>query len=229
MARRQYKKNLEKININRRFAELQLNALQSQMNPHFIFNSMNTLQYYILQNDTLNANEYLSKYSLLLRSFLQASRSRVVSIQDEIELLELYIELENKRQENAFLWNLDVHPQVKKETMIPSVIIQPFVENAIQHGLRHLKDREGMLQISFLEKEDAVCCIIDDNGIGRTLSKEINERKKKLYPSHGINLVAEKIKTLKSIENINIEILTEDKVSETGEALGTRVTILFKI
>lgn len=226
-AARTEKKSIEKIQINRKFAELELNALQSQMNPHFIFNAMNTLQSYILSNDTTIANDYLSKYSELMRLFLDASRSKFVSLSSEIKLLQLYIELENMRQDKAFTWSIEADPFLKKEIMIPAVIIQPFVENAIVHGLRHRSDGKGILMVNFVSQEDSIICTIDDNGIGREEAQKINERKKTIYKSYGQNLIVEKIAALKSIQHIDLQIT--DKKTAEGKSEGTCVRIKFKI
>lgn len=225
---RERKKNREQIRLNRKFAELELNALQSQMNPHFIFNTMNTLQGYILSNETLLANEYLSKYSQLMRLFLDASRSKFVTLANEIQLLHLYIELENLRQSKAFTWTIETDPQLDKEARIPSVIIQPFVENAIVHGLRHLKAGQGRLSISFKAVPGGLVCSIDDNGIGREEARAIGERKQVLYRSYGTSLITEKIEALKSMQHIDIKIDIADKKTADGKAAGTLVTIRFR-
>lgn len=222
------KKNLRQIQLNKKFAELELNALQSQMNPHFIFNAMNTLQSYIFGNDTLVANQYLSKFAELLRLFLNASRSKHTTISSEVRLLELYIEMENLRHEKSFKWAIELDSNLNKETEIPSVIIQPFVENAIAHGLRYRKDGQGELLISFAASEGSVICKVDDNGIGRDASNKINEHKNQFYKSYGQSLINDKITALKHIQNIDIKISHIDKKMSDGSSAGTLVIIEFK-
>jgi LytS/YehU family sensor histidine kinase len=195
------------------------------MNPHFVFNAMNTLQNYILKNESENASEYLAKFARLMRLFLESSRDKFIEIRNEIELLKNYIELEQARLQHSFHYKINIDPNVEMDTKIPSVIIQPFVENAILHGLRHKTDGSGMLELNFVIKDDLLECRIKDNGIGRKQSELINKTKDKLYKSHALNIIDEKVKTLKEISNVNIKIFTEDNVDELGNGSGTTVVI----
>lgn len=221
------KREIEKTTINKKFAELEFQALQAQMNPHFVFNAMNTLQNYILKNESENASEYLAKFARLMRLFLDSSRNKFIELRNEIELLENYIELEQARLQHGFRYHINIDPEVEMDTKIPSVMIQPFVENAILHGLRHKIDGSGILELSFIIKGLFLECRIHDNGIGREESAIINKSKEKLYKSQALNIIDDKIKTLKEINNVDIRITTEDKRDENGKGSGTTVTIQF--
>lgn len=224
---RRLKRNNEKrIEQNKKLSELELRALQSQMNPHFIFNSMNSLQKFILTNDISNANEYLAGFSKLLRLFLDASRNRFIPVSKEVELLRLYIELEQMRQMTKFSYELKVADNISQDLLIPSVIIQPFVENAIVHGLRYLEDKPGQLRVEMTRQGSLFSCIITDNGVGRKKAKEIQAQKAQQYKSYGTSIIEEKIETLRKMENINITVDIKDRQEEDGG--GTVVTINFK-
>jgi LytS/YehU family sensor histidine kinase len=188
------KREIEKTAINKRFAELEFQALQAQMNPHFVFNAMSTLQYYILKNESENASEYLAKFARLMRLFLDSSRNKFIELRKEIDLLRSYIELEQARLEHSFQYQIDIDPEVEVDTKIPSVMIQPFVENAILHGLRHKKEGGGLLKLQFSARDHIVECRIEDNGVGREESAMINKAKDKLYRSQALNIIDEKVK-----------------------------------
>ena len=221
------KRETEKTAINKKFAELEFQALQAQMNPHFVFNAMSTLQYYILKKESENASEYLAKFARLMRLFLESSRNKFIELRNEIELLRNYIELEQVRLEHSFRYQINIDPSVEVDTKIPSVMIQPFVENAILHGLRHKNDGSGLLELHFCDKDDVLECRIQDNGIGREESAMINKAKDKLYKSQALNIINEKVKTLKGINDLDIKISIEDNIHEDGKGSGTTVTILF--
>lgn len=221
------KREVEKTSINKRFAELEFQALQAQMNPHFVFNAMSTLQYYILKNESENASEYLAKFARLMRLFLDSSRNKFIELRKEIDLLRSYIELEQARLEHSFQYQIDIDPDVEVDTKIPSVMIQPFVENAILHGLRHKKDGAGLLKLQFSSRDHIVECRIQDNGIGREESAIINKAKDKLYKSQALNIIDEKVRALKEINNVDIKIAIEDNLKDDGKGTGTIVTILF--
>jgi hypothetical protein len=221
------KREIEKTAINKKFAELEFQALQAQMNPHFVFNAMNTLQNYILKNESENASEYLAKFARLMRLFLESSRNKFIELRNEIELLRSYIELEQARLEHSFQYQINIDPNVETDIKIPSVMIQPFVENAILHGLRHKNDNNGFLELQFSAPDHVLKCRIQDNGIGREESAKINKAKDKLYKSQALDIIDEKVKALKEINNVDIKIVIEDNFKENGRGTGTIVTILF--
>ncbi|EDO26970.1 predicted protein [Nematostella vectensis] len=182
------KKESEKSDIDKKISALELSALQSQMNPHFIFNSLSSIQSFINTNKKYDANELLQKFSLLVRLYLEFSRKQVISIQQEIDSLKLYTEIEQLRFNNKFSVTINIHADgaTANDTFIPPMLVQPLVENAINHGLYHRTDNNGVLLIDITIKQNEVTVIIDDNGIGR---KEAKKLRNKLFPSIGNKLI----------------------------------------
>lgn len=162
--------------IRNQVAESQLTALKAQMNPHFMYNTLNSIQDLILQNDIRNTNYYLGRYSMLMRKILEVSENNEIELAEEVEILELYMELEKLRFGNDFTWSIEL-PGIPEDShiLIPSMIIQPFVENAIKHGLLHKKG-EKLLRINFALLGAQLVCRIVDNGIGRARAAEIRLR-----------------------------------------------------
>lgn len=205
-----------------------LSSIKSQMNPHFLFNALNTIQSYIYTNDKTNASKYISKFSNLTRSILELSNKEYISIDDEITTLSLYLELEKMRFEESFVYTLSVDPKLNKEaTKIPSMLVQPYVENAIKHGLLHKKTNR-VLNITFSRIEDGLEIIIDDNGIGRKRSSELNQIKNRQHNSFAMNANKKRLEILKNnYKNIHFDII--DKYSPLGEAIGTKVLIILPL
>lgn len=215
----------EKTEINKNYALLELKALQGQMNPHFIFNCLNTIKYFISTDDKVSAGKYLGKFARLVRMFLINSNNNYIFLQAEIELLKLYVELEQLRLDHKFEFVLEIDPLLEKEKIeIPGMLFQPFVENAIHHGLRE-SDKERVLRVRFKKKDGYLIGTIDDNGVGRSESA----RKKSLHSdshiSMGIKTIDERIRTINYIENSDIRLEITDKANLHGEAEGTLVSI----
>ena len=196
--------------------ELEIKALRAQMNPHFIFNCMNTIDAYILRKKFLEASDFLQKFSKLIRKILENSENQTISIEQEIQTLKLYIELEQERFSNSFVSYFDIEPELMtKDYQIPSLIFQPFVENAILHGIRHLTDRKGLVSVE-LKKikgesgEGILFCVIQDNGIGKKASSVINAQRQTNHKSMGVNVTLERIKTYQAIYGTKMEIIVTD-------------------
>lgn len=220
------KKAEEENQLHRRFAELELNALQSQMNPHFIFNALHAIQDFIFKKDERVANRYLVKFSRLMRLFLESSKEKYIILDDEIQLLQLYIELEQLRFEDQFEFEVKISPELTSSMIeIPSMLLQPFVENAINHGLIHLKNG-GELLLEFSEKGEQLFCVIQDNGIGRKKAMAIKETSVKSYKSRGLQLMEERQRVWNIIGNTNVDIVIKDLYDSENIACGTRVEIL---
>ncbi len=217
----------EKHRMNQQVAELELKALQAQMNPHFIFNSLNAIQHFILTNDVLVAYDYLSKFSRLIRLYLESSKSRYIDLAEEVELLKLYIELEKLRFGDVFNYCLDISPALENSSVeIPSMLLQPYVENAINHGLASGgRAKEGILNITFERVGDAVKCNIEDNGIGRERAAKIKAAKNPMQKSRGTELINERLDTLKKVDDVEIKISIIDKFDTKGNSSGTRIEI----
>ena len=223
-------KNLKAIyGINALLSKARLEALRSQMNPHFIFNSLNAIQECILTNKVDAAYEYLSKFSKLQRMVLNNSVKELIPLSSEIEMLELYLSLESLRFNKSFSYKIDtIGIQDIEEVMIPSLITQPFVENAIWHGLRS-KEGEKKLTITYEELQGKIVITIDDNGIGREAAALI--RLKKLgnnqLVSKGTMIVKERFDVLSQQYKADINLQTIDKKYEDGNTAGTRIIISF--
>ena len=201
--------------------ELEISALRTQMNPHFIFNSLNTINSFINSNDRTQANQYISKFSRLIRLILDHSRQKKISLADEISVVELYMQMEQIRFANKFVFQVIKDPDIDIDTVeIPPLIIQPFVENAILHGLLP-SDVPGILNVSIAKGQDKVICTIEDNGIGREKAKLNKKQDGVKRESHGMEI------TLKRIELFNKENKVFDAVEiiDLKDPTGTKVII----
>ncbi len=220
-------REMEKTKINKKIAELELTALQSQMNPHFLFNSMNAIQHFIMNRDVESANAHLSKFARLMRLFLESSKDRYISLQDEIELLRLYVEMEKLCYDDRFDYQIEIEEIMDLEDHeIPTMIIQPFVENAINHGLLN-REEPGLLSIIVSLKNDRIICEVKDNGVGRAQASLIRQKTKKGHKPRGLEMTKDRIEVVNYIEDSDIKIAIEDLVNAQGEALGTEVLISF--
>ncbi|WP_238807073.1 PAS domain S-box protein [Emticicia aquatica] len=214
---------------NKSKAELELRALQMQMNPHFVFNALNSIQSYVMNQDTFTANSYLSKFARLIRLFLDSSRSKFITLAEEINLLTLYIELENIRFDNKFDFEITIEPNVSKYIEIPTMILQPFVENAINHGLRY-KLTKGFLSIRFYSELGYLICKIEDNGVGRKNAERIQTKSSKGYQSQGLKITAERLLAYNKINDANIVFSVNDKIrnaEDPNAEVGTVIEIRF--
>ncbi len=211
---------------NQQLAELEIKSLRAQMNPHFLFNSLNSIRNYIIKNEPKIASNYLADFASLMRKILDASQQSKISLQEEVEMLTLYLDLELMRFSNRFTYSFHLDESIKDEDFdIPSMVIQPFVENAIWHGLLN-KESDAHLNINFREIENndyEILCEVIDNGIGRKQSEKFKNKLHK-HKSKGIDITKERLKRLSKIpQNDSIQII--DLEDENGEALGTMVKI----
>lgn len=217
------RREAEKTKLNKRISDLQLTSLQSQMNPHFIFNALGAVQYFIQTHNTEMADEYLSNFAMLMRSILESSKSKYIRLSEELRLLELYVGLEKVRFEKLFECDIKVDANVDTEINIPPMVIQPFVENAINHGLYNLKAREGYLLIHFsMPEEDLLILKIKDNGVGRKRAAELRMKKHK---SRGTQIVQERLETINNGQELIVTTDTED-IIKNGIVMGTEVSII---
>lgn len=219
-------KENEKNRIHTIIAQSQLSALQAQMNPHFIFNAISSIQNYILKNKEKEAYDYLAKFGKLIRMVLNNSRESTLPLFQELELLQTYVELEQLRFKDSFDFVLEVAENVNLyETYLPTMLIQPYIENAIWHGLMNLGDlRKGVLTLKISANSKQLQIAIEDNGIGRERANSF--KKDTLHHSVGMKLTEQRLQTiskLKEYETIAVEIT--DLQSHMGEPLGTRVVL----
>ena len=218
-----------KSDFNKQIAEMELKALRAQMNPHFIFNSLNSIQKYILNNDQFSASQYLTKFSRLIRLILDHSLQNNVLLSSEIDMLRLYIEMESLRFDNKFEWEISIDNNMNTDLIsIPSMLIQPYVENAIWHGL-NLKKGKGKLMVNFGISDEWLSVIVDDNGIGRTRSEEIKKKQVLTRQSYGMKITEDRMQILKKLSDLDIFFQIEDKTDKDGNPLGTRVFIRIPI
>lgn len=213
-----------KSDYEKKVADMELTALRAQMNPHFIFNSLNSIENYIIQNETVKASEYLNGFSRLMRLILQNSRTHLVNLKDEIEALKLYMEMESLRFNHEVAYEVIIDPELDVSDIdIPPMLIQPYVENGIWHGLRH-KGGPGKITLSFTRDSGYLKCIIEDNGVGRikaaTLASKNPTRK-----SMAMNITNERLQTINKLYETDASVHIEDLVDEKGEVAGTRVAL----
>lgn len=223
------KRELERSELNNRIAELKLNALQSQMNPHFVFNVLNSIQDAFVSNNIMEANRYMTDFSKLMRLFLESSDDKYITLSKEVKLLSYYIELECMRLDKKFEFQFLVDDDLDTdEYRIPTMILQPIVENAILHGLRY-KEGTGKLSISFkLAEDETVLISIEDNGVGRKKSSEINKTRPKDHVSKATGIIEERIQIINSGSNDHIEMKYIDLEDDNGP-IGTRVELKMKL
>lgn len=218
-----------KSSFSRQLAAIEMKALRAQMNPHFIFNSLNSIQKYILKNDTFAASQYLTKFSKLIRLILDHSNQNFISLSSEIELLKLYVEIEDMRFDNQFDYHFETSDELNYESIqIPSMIIQPYIENAIWHGLLH-KETKGRLTVVFKEEDGCIKVIVDDDGIGREKAFEIKSKQVLKKKSYGLQITEDRIAILNKTQNSKTKITITDKKDKNGNATGTRVELLIPI
>ena len=203
---------------------LLLKSLRTQMNPHFIFNALNSVNNFIAKNDEKAANKFLSEFSRLMRKVLDHSQKDLISFEEEMELNELYLKLEHFRFRDKFEYQFEKNIDLNTYDLeIPPMLIQPFIENAVWHGLRY-KEGKGNLKVSIDEKENHLLITIMDNGIGRTRSKELKTTNQKKYKSTGLDNVSRRVALINEVYEKNYEIHVED-ASDLKEDTGTLVTI----
>lgn len=224
------KQEEEKTEINKRISESELKALRAQMNPHFMFNAINSIQNFVLKNDSKSAQKYLTKFARLIRSVLENSKHDLVWLTKEIEALELYMELETLRASFCFDYEIIVDDSLNaKNLFIPPMIIQPYIENAILHGILPLTERRGKLIVKFSKDGSALKCEIDDNGIGRNKADEIKKRKQLSHESMGMSVTEDRINILnKQNNNLLTKVSVIDKY-ENDMPTGTTIEISMNI
>ncbi len=223
------KRASEKSAMIKQMAELEMKALRAQMNPHFIFNALNSIQNFILDNNSREASKYLSRFAKLIRMILDNAETPVITVARKIEFLKLYIEIEALRFNNEFEYDIVVSDKINLyETEIPNMLIQPFVENAIWHGLMHKTGNRHIEIHFFIERVGLLCCQIKDNGIGRTLANE-KKSNRESHTSRALHITQERMNILNmnNQEKAWFEII--DQFDKKGQAAGTCVNLFIPI
>ena len=224
------KKEIEKANIAMRIAELEQMALRSQMNPHFIFNCLNSIQIYVMDKDVLGANEFITNFSHLIRQTLAISARSQISLREEIGYLSTYLELEKQRFEDKFVYTITVSPGLDQHAYaLPPMILQPYVENALHHGITHRSDNNGRIAISIACEAGELLCTIEDNGVGRKRAAQYKSRQSHRYPSQGMDLTARRIEMLNATRRRPISVIIEDLGNADEAPGGTCVRIRFPV
>jgi sensor histidine kinase YesM len=217
----------EKLNLEKELQTSLMASIKSQMNPHFLFNALNTIQSYIYTNDKENASQYLSKFSQLTRKILQQSNNDYITLDEEINSLKLYLDLETMRFEDKLHAEFIIDKNINTQAiLVPSMMIQPYLENAIKHGLLH-KKYNRKLTVEFVKLENLLQVTIDDNGVGRKQSATINNRKQNNHQSFAINANKKRLEILQSNATNNIAFKIIDKVDENSNSIGTKVLLSF--
>ena len=227
-----YKKEKEQMRVyhEKELLELEARALRAQMNPHFIFNCMNSIKALIQQGEDDKAIRYLTTFSKLIRTIFENSDKREISLFDEIETCILYTQLESMRFENKFSYNFSVDETADlKSVMIPALIIQPFIENAIWHGIMP-KESPGILNVTLKKENEVVHCIIDDDGVGREISMQNKfKTSETVYESKGVHLTQRRFDLHNLLNDRSASFKIIDKKNEEGNAVGTTVVLEFKL
>lgn len=207
---KQYQKKLTEEEIKKQITEVELKALKAQINPHFIFNTLNAIQYFIQNDENDKADNYLNKMSRLIRSTLNFSNEASISLNDEIEYIRTYLELESLRFDDDFSYTIENKiPASLFKTQIPTMVLQPHIENAIRHGLKPLRKGQKVLTLRFRSDENNLYCEIEDNGIGRKNSMAINKNNQLIHTSQGESLSNSKLEIFKKIlkKEVSLEII----------------------
>ncbi len=233
ISRLRYKRKRDKeeltTDFKKQLAQAETKALRSQMNPHFIFNSLNSINNLVTDQKHEIASDYLLKYSKLIRLILDNSRSELIPLDKELETLQLYIQLESIRFENHFAYVLNIAENVHTGSiMIPPMLLQPFIENAIWHGLMQ-KRTQGSITVDIRKETEKFLYIsITDDGIGREKAAEIKS-KSATHQSHGLKVTSERIDLMNKLNSTGAQVRIVDLKDEQGNALGTRVELIIPI
>ncbi len=211
--------------MKHRISELTQVNLRQQMNPHFIFNTLNSIQYYVFQNDKISSNNYMTKFASLMRKTLENSRHTAIPIKEELDSLELYLELEALRFKEKFDWTINVDEDIDVLLYkIPTMLIQPYAENSITHGLMN-KEGKGNIMIDLKLLSDSILISIEDNGIGRQKAMQIKNEKNRNHQSLGTTITESRLKLVNELYGKSMKIKYTDLKDEEGSPTGTRVEI----
>ncbi|NOT38106.1 MAG: histidine kinase [Saprospiraceae bacterium] len=212
-------------------AETKLEAMRAQMNPHFIFNCLNSIDNFILKNDPLKASEYLGKFSKLIRAILNNSKQSLVPLSQELETLKIYLQLEQLRMNNAFSFEIDVDQLlINHDPDIPPMLMQPYVENAIIHGLRNKEKGKGWIKIKLEQIGfDKVLYKVEDNGVGRRQAGLLKSKNEKTHKSFGTEITQNRLDLYNQKYAMNSSVTITDLYDERGKPTGTRVEVIIPL
>ena len=219
-----------KAEFEKQIAESEMSALRAQMNPHFIFNVLNSINRYILMSDGETASRFLTQFARLIRLVLENSKTAKVPLSADLEALKLYINMEKLRFLDRFDYQINMEPDIDQQyTQIPPLLIQPFVENAIWHGLMQKEDG-GMLLVNVSHTDEELLSVtIEDNGIGRAHSALLKSKTALNHKSYGLQMTKDRISIVNKLYGIQTSVGIEDLFNADGQPAGTRVTITIPV
>jgi tetratricopeptide (TPR) repeat protein len=220
------KATLMKTEFDKQVAEMEMQALRAQMNPHFIFNCLNSINRYIVKSDSVTASGYLTKFSKLIRLILDHSASGNITLSSEKQMLLLYLEMESLRFSNKFTYEVVLDPGLDPESvLIPAMLIQPYIENAIWHGLLH-KEEAGHVSVRFSDGGNSMLrVVVEDDGIGREQAALLKSRNALKEKSHGMRITGDRLRLVNERQGTEASLLVIDIKSPSGEASGTRIVL----
>ena len=211
--------------LKHKAVEMELKSLRAQMNPHFTFNTMNSIQHFILKNKKEDALNFVRKFSKLIRMILENTMYDQIPIQQEIDALRYYLEIEQTRLEHKFSYVINIDKRIDSDyEEIPSMILQPYVENAIWHGIMS-KEGSGEIKVEILKENNGYSCIVEDNGIGREAAQKTESEFKTKKKSFGMKITEDRLKLFNQEKNGRVTARVIDLKSTAGKALGTRIEI----
>ncbi|MFT3907918.1 MAG: histidine kinase [Ferruginibacter sp.] len=224
------KMQMEKTANAAKIAQLEQQALKSQMNPHFIFNCLNSIQQYVIDKDIQGANKFISGFSKLIRQTLDNSGKEEITVAEEESFLRSYLQLEKSRFEDKFDYNIFIDPQIPKdEYALPPMLLQPYIENCIRHGIMHKSNGKGFIDVRFNLSGEKLSCTVIDNGIGRSAASNYKNNQEINYQSKGTDITWQRIKMINMNKDSDIVLRTEDLKDSGGEGCGTKVTIVIPV
>jgi hypothetical protein len=224
------KQEKERRSTQYQLSQLEQQALQSQMNPHFIFNCLNSIQQYIFTDNKVAANQYLTGFASLIRQTLDNSSRKTISVSEEIDYLKKYLEMEKVRFGDNFTYNIVLDETVQADLIeIPPLLLQPYVENCLRHGLPHKKAGRGIIDINFENHDDTLWCRVKDNGVGRARASQLKSISHIEYQSKGMSLTQKRIDLLNRSNTNPITTEVLDVLDSYGQVTGTEVIVKFPI
>jgi Histidine kinase/Y_Y_Y domain/Two component regulator propeller len=228
--RRIRKRYREKIETNTRIATLEQQALKAQMNPHFIFNCLNSIQQYVIDKDVLGANKFITGFSRLIRQTLENSSKQLISVGEEEAFLNAYLSLEKLRFEGRFEYQVQVDGQIsKEEVFLPPMLLQPYVENSIRHGIRLMQNGGGLVNINISLAFNRLICTVVDNGVGREAAQQYKSKQHIEYQSKGMLLTSQRVALFNKNAKEQIILQVEDMRDSDGKPSGTKITLSIPI
>lgn len=220
-----------KADYDKKLAEIEMRALRAQMNPHFIFNCLSSINRYIVKSDEKTASNYLTKFSKLIRQILDNSIAETIALEKELETLRLYIDMEVLRFNHVFDYTIIVNPEVPLSSInIPPMLVQPYVENAIWHGLLHKEDGRGLLEVKLsMQNEHLLTIAIQDNGVGREKAALLKSKDVLKTKSYGMQITSDRLKLMNNLYNMAATVTITDLYHPNGTAAGTQVVVALPV